>query len=526
MSKPDTLIVVHYHLLAGGVCSAIKNSLAALAESGWLSHRSLRILTGRRKGVPEFMASMAQWDIEADYELDPRLDYSDRIWPDRDTFWGEALALSDWFLGQARGASLFWAHNPTLGKNPLVTAALMIAGRGNSAGDSEHRFLYHIHDFAECGRLWNLQNLRNCWRNGGMDDFYPVANSFGYGVLNKADLKRLARAGIPDKRIFLLPNAVAAVKGEREKTREAILPELQRYARENGYRFDPERAWWTLPIRLIRRKNVVEALLLAAIAAEPPQLLVTLDANSEQERPYAEAVKELFRKQRHAAIVGFGHELVGSLFSFHDLLLASDAVVTTSLMEGFGFAFLEGAYWGRPLLGRNLGEVTVDFVEAGFPVTSLYDHFLVPVNKKARDTMTDRGCKFAQNQGRLLGLNNSIVERFCEEVEAIFSDGIVDFGYLDLEQQLDLTRLLQGDQLVCDLRTLNREAARPVHFPADFTERVEEAFGLEPHASRLAAAFESLFSENYNGNATDNVSNRLLDLFFRPIYHRPLIGEW
>jgi hypothetical protein len=102
----------------------------------------------------------------------------------------------------------------------------------------------------------------------------------------------------------------------------------------------------------------------------------------------------------------------------------------------------------------------------------------------------------------------------------------VDFGYLDLEQQLDLTRLLQGDQLVCDLRTLNREAARPVHFPADFTERVEEAFGLEPHASRLAAAFESLFSENYNGNATDNVSNRLLDLFFRPIYHRPLIGEW
>ena len=51
----------------------------------------------------------------------------------------------------------------------------------------------------------------------------------------------------------------------------------------------------------------MEALLLAAIATEPPQLLVTLDANSEPERPYAEAVKNLFRKQGHAAVVGFGH---------------------------------------------------------------------------------------------------------------------------------------------------------------------------------------------------------------------------
>jgi glycosyltransferase involved in cell wall biosynthesis len=526
MPKPDTLIVIHYHLLAGGVCSAIKNSLAALAKAGWLADRVLRVLTGRSDGVREFVDALKQWGIKVEVEVEPRLDYTDYIWPDRDRFLGEASVLADWFLGQARGATLFWAHNPTLGKNPLVTAGLMIAGQEETAEDSEHRFLYHIHDFAECGRLWNLENLLWCWRGGGMEDFYPASPNFGYGVLNKADAQRLVQAGIPKERIFLLPNTVTPVRAETSKKREAILPELQLYAEENGYRFEPERSWWILPIRLIRRKNVLEALLLAAIALEPPQLLVTLDANSDPERPYAEAVKDLFRREQYAAVVGFGHELVGRLFSFDDLLLAADAVVTTSLMEGFGFTFLEGANRGRPLVGRNLSEVTADFIEAGFPAASLYDRFLVPVDQKTRETMIVRGCRFAHEKGRSLGLDDSTVDRFSDAVEIIFSQDAVDFGFLNLNQQLGITRLLEGDDFVRDLKWLNPEAAEPIPFSADFTERVEEVFGLEQHASRLANAFESLFVQAPMETPTENVSRRLLDLFFHPKYHRPLIGDW
>jgi hypothetical protein len=526
MPKPETLIIIHYHFLAGGVRSAIKNGLVALAQSGWLPQRLLRVLTGRTDGVREFIRSLGQCGIQVEIEVDPRLDYSDRIWPDRDTFWNEASTLAAWFLGQARGTSLFWAHNPTLGKNPLVTAGLMIAGQGQTARASECRFLYHIHDFPECGRLWNIKNLRRCWGGGGLQDFYPVSGNFGFGVLNKADAEKLALAGIPDERIFLLPNAVTSGRAEKGRAREAILPALQDYARQHGYRFEPDRPWWTLPVRLIRRKNVVEALLLAAIAAEPPQLLVTLDANSEPERPYAEAVKELFKRQDHAAVVGFGHELVGRLFDFDDLLLASDAVVTTSLMEGFGFSFLEGANRGRPLVGRNLSEVTNDFIEAGFPAASLYDRFLVPLGKEIRETMIARGFKFARNQGRVLGLDSSAVERFSDEVETVFATEVVDFGFLDLKQQLGLIQLLQEDHLARELKSLNPKAAEPVWFPADFTERVEEIFGLGPHASRLAAAFEGLFAQACGGAGAEKVSHRLLGLFFLPRYHRPLIGDW
>ena len=86
--------------------------------------------------------------------------------------------------------------------------------------------------------------------------------------------------------------------------------------------------------------------------------------------------------------------------------------------------------------------------------------------------------------------------------------------------------LLGEDDFVRDLKSLNQKAAEPASFPADFTKRVEEIFGLESHASRLAVAFEGLFTQDCDETTTENISSRLLDLFFRPRYHRPLIGGW
>ncbi|MEJ2427652.1 MAG: hypothetical protein P8075_01805 [Deltaproteobacteria bacterium] len=526
MSRPDSLVIVHYHLLPGGVCSALKSSLLALGQSGWLSQRSVKILTGRTTGIDKFRTFLDQQGLKTQIEVDSRLDYSEGVWPGRDAFWREASRLASWFLRQARGDSLYWAHNPTLGKNGLVTAALMKAAQQAVASGMGHQFLYHIHDFAECGRLWNLRHLQTSWGDGGLDNFYPFFENVSYGVLNRADSRRLIQAGIPEERVFVLPNAVHFVRTEKGKSKESIGKDLQLYARDRGYRFEYGRPWWTLPIRLIRRKNVVEALLLAAMTENSPQLLITLDANSEPERPYAEAVKELFRKEKHAAVVGFGHELVGSAFSLDDLLLASDVVVSTSLLEGFGFTFLEGANRGRPLVGRNLAEVTSDFVDAGFPSSALYDEFLVPIDGRTRKEMIRKGQRFAQEQGRLLGLNHLTVDRFSEEVEAIFSSTTIDFGFLELSQQIHLAGLLRGGNLLGELKLLNSKAAEPAEFPPDFCERVEKRFGLEAHATRLAATFEGIFDREDHEEKVAHVSARLLDLYFLPRFHRPLIGGW
>jgi len=526
MSIPDTLVIIHYHMLPGGVCSAIKNSVFALSRSGWFAHRILRVLTGRTEGVAEFAEYLNRMGIQVQVEVDARLDYSDRVWSERDDFWRDASALATWLLQQGGGTSVFWTHNPTLGKNALLTAALLLAGQQAEAAGSPHRFLYHIHDFAECGRLWNLTNLRRCWDGGGLEDFYPVASNVGYAILNSADSLRLTKAGIPKDRIFYLPNAVPSIRAEKKKNKESIAVELQHYAHNRGYRFEPERQWWTLPIRLIRRKNVVEALLLAATTDDPVQLLVTLDANSEPERPYAEAVKDLFRRHNHAAVVGFGHELVGSAFGFDDLLLSSDVVVTTSLLEGFGFTFLEGANRGIPLVGRNLNELTSDFAGAGFPGGSLYEQFLVPVDRKTREEMITKGLQFAKKQGQLLGLSSTTTDRFGDEVKAIFSDDAVDFGFLELNQQLGLIDYLKENAFVQELRSLNPAAAEPAMFPHDFNERVEEQFGLQAHAAKVATAIEGLFGQTFEEANTEKISNRLLDLYFLPRFHRPLIGGW
>jgi hypothetical protein len=526
MRHPESLVIVHYHLLPGGVCSAVKNSLVALSQSGWLSQRSVKILTGRTASIDEFRLFLKQRDLKVQIEVDPRLDYSERVWPNKDGFWQEASGLAHWFLQQARGPSLFWVHNPTLGKNALVTAALEAAAKEALASGLPHQFLYHIHDFAECGRLWNLAHLRRCWGDGGLDDFYPLCRNVAYGVLNKADSDRLAQAGIPRENIFVLPNAVPFVRSAKRKDKKSIGKDLRSYARVKGYKFEYGRPWWTLPIRLIRRKNVVEALLLAAIADDAPQLLITLDANSKTERPYAEVVKHLLRKEKLPAVVGFGHELVGSGFSFDDLLLASDVVVSTSLQEGFGFTFLEGAIRGRPLVGRNLREVTSDFVDTGFPVTALYDEFLVPVDGQTRKKMINKGRRFAQQQGRLLRLKHSTIERFSEEVKAIFANSAVDFGFLELSQQIHLAGLLRRESFPGVLKSLNAKAVEPAKFPPNFSERVEEHLGLEAHAARLEAAFKHLFAQENQEEKIGNASDRLLDLYFRPRFHRPLLGGW
>ena len=111
MALPDSLVIVHYHLLPGGVCSAVKNSLVALGQSGWLSQRSVKILTGRKTGVDEFRTFLDQQGLKTQIEVDSRLDYSEGVWPGRDAFWQEASRLASWFLQQVRGDSLFWAHD-------------------------------------------------------------------------------------------------------------------------------------------------------------------------------------------------------------------------------------------------------------------------------------------------------------------------------------------------------------------------------------------------------------------------------
>ena len=71
--------------------------------------------------------------------------------------------------------------------------------------------------------------------------------------------------------------------------------------------------------------------------------------------------------------------------TFMENLAAADAILTTSLAEGFGMVMLESWLAGRPLLGRDLPEITPDFVRRGLRLDWLRPRLLVPMEWIGRD---------------------------------------------------------------------------------------------------------------------------------------------
>jgi hypothetical protein len=90
-------------------------------------------------------------------------------------------------------------------------------------------------------------------------------------------------------------------------------------------------------------------------------------------------------------VIGFGRKLLESgdqrtiknnkivSYSLVDLLAISEAVMTTSIQEGFGYVFHEPWLAGKLVFGRNIAAVTCDFVAEGLNLDHLYDHLLIPM---------------------------------------------------------------------------------------------------------------------------------------------------
>ncbi|MEN0111228.1 MAG: HAD family hydrolase, partial [Planctomycetota bacterium] len=134
------------------------------------------------------------------------------------------------------------------------------------------------------------------------------------------------------------------------------------------------------PVRGIRRKNVGEMLLLAALAPENTHFAVTLAPKNPIERGsfdrwrrLAEDLELPCRFDTGGPRSSGGYDCV-----FTDMVAAADALVTTSIAEGFGMVFMEAWLAGRPLIGRDLPEITREFRDAGLSFDGLVESVRVP----------------------------------------------------------------------------------------------------------------------------------------------------
>ena len=162
------ILIIHYHLRAGGVTRVIESQAQILREQG----HEVQIASS---------GPLEEWAKPG--VVLPELDYRT-----------EGTIPVERLLEQK--ADLWIIHNPTLGLNINFPEMIEIAARAGVP------MLMQIHDFVEDGRPENYQLVI------GNQRLYPNAQHVHYATINRRDLGILKAAGVPESRVHFLPNAV------------------------------------------------------------------------------------------------------------------------------------------------------------------------------------------------------------------------------------------------------------------------------------------------------------------------------
>lgn len=360
------LVIVHYHYRPGGVRRVIELGapfVAAAAgaeevvlaggelpDEAWLAHFQARL--GKRRLRVACCRAAGYWAEQRQR--------AEAVAAELNRFCRHLVNDA------AAGEALVWAHNQGLGRNLLLTRALTeaCAGRGVS-------LFFHQHD-------WWFDNRWHRWpemREAGFRSLaqvaqvlFPEAPVVRHLAINHADTGLLQRH-YPQQSGWL-PNLMEADAAPMEAEVRQARSWLRRQLGEDA-------PVWLMPCRLLRRKNLAEALLLQRWLRPEAWLVTTGALSSADERAYARRLTEAAR--------GEGWRLRLSLLQGPEkgkpgvaaLVAASEAVVLTSLQEGFGLPFLEAAQAGKPLLARALPNIAPDLAQFGFVFPQYYDEILV-----------------------------------------------------------------------------------------------------------------------------------------------------
>ena len=431
------LAIVHYHLNRCGVTQVIINQLGAIdlalkTERPW---RVALVYSGRRVDWPEQLPDQLG-SIRLDMIEIPALDY------DRDTAAspGElARQIREGLRGRGylTDDTILHVHNHSLGKNLSLPGALRILARDG------FRLLLQIHDFAEDYRHENYARMTSAlatMATDGADDLaavlYPQADHIHYATLNRRDWSILRDAGVPLSRLHLLPNPVPELGALTARADARV-----RLARASGVPVDSPFVLY--PVRGIRRKNLGEALLWSALIDGNWHFGFTLPPINPVEQPSYIRWQQLAEELRLPCHFGLG-TLPGMTLA--DLLVAADLILTTSVAEGFGMVFLESWLAGRPLVGRDLPEISADFVAAGMRFNGLRPRLSVPLEWVSRRAFSETLTRLYASCLQSFGHGAADSTTLAAEVEESVSDGTVDFAMFDPSLQRRVIGRVRDDE--------------------------------------------------------------------------------
>lgn len=439
-----SFVQLHYHDRLGGV-SKVMNYYREAARTAETLEKDLIIChapdPSRGAFDPGTVISLRQ----ADYHFFRSARAFYRV---RDTLERQVKAiLKD---GNLPTPCVVVGHNLTLGKNPALSAAFSrIAKELGTSG--EYRFFSVIHDFAEEGRVHLMHRLRRleAQNTAIFDALYPGSETVTYVTLNERNRRVLTEAGF---RAYLLPNPVekpqAATRRDGRDTAH-MSAALYQYARTRAGVFYPQRPTIFYPVRIITRKNIVEAVIVACLLFET-NLVLGGYGTSTGDRAFARRLEKMCRmhalpllcdvdgmKSSGAHADTVPDEPFAAMFSY------ARACITTSIAEGFGYALFEPWMHDTPLIGRvPLG---MQQLHAGAWMPHLYTGLQIPVAWIDIQQLMNR---YMEQLRRCFGTRGAFSRRDTFHrmfTRHVIDRDMIDLGYCDLQTQFALLSALAMD---------------------------------------------------------------------------------
>lgn len=383
------LAIIHHHFDSGGVTSVVLGQLYGISQlAPSLRPSQILLLHGGRAGAIGLDSLRAKFpELKIEQCGIDRLEYDERFEGEKQPQVQSNSDLARVIEDALKNAdftpdeTILHVHNPTLGKSVALPGALKRLAANGWA------LLLQIHDFAEDLRPRNLARL---FRASGAKDLakltgwlYPQGDAIHYATLSTKDACLLRERIVPSGRLHVVPNPIVRGSGP--------LPDQTTSRREINrlLELDPASEYVLYPVRGIQRKNIGEILFLSMLLGPGFTFSITLPPTTPIELASWNRWQR-WGKDLHLPVI-FGSGLHPEI-TLQQNRAAADRIVSTSVAEGFGLAFLESWLMERSVVGRDLPGVTDDFREAGVLLDSLYTNIRLPLSRE------DKLAALADNQ--------------------------------------------------------------------------------------------------------------------------------
>ncbi|KXK15092.1 MAG: putative glycosyltransferase [Chloroflexi bacterium OLB14] len=218
----------------------------------------------------------------------------------------------------------------------------------------------HHHDF-----YWERQRFQvNCVRDYLATAFPPNLPSIRHVVINTLQSQQIAlRCGLASR---VIPNVM-------DFDSPPIASDSYTQTVRSDFDIQPGEYFFLQPTRVIQRKEIEHAIEFVKRLELPAKLIISHASGDEGDeyeqrvREYADLLNVPVRFESDQVQDERGTTKDGKrIYTLGDVYPHADLVTYPSAIEGFGNAFLEAAYYRRPILVNNYSIYEVDIKPKGF----------------------------------------------------------------------------------------------------------------------------------------------------------------